>query len=214
MAGLRSATAGDASRATSLPGTRIPVSLIGGRTVHRRAPLGDGPFSPFPNPLTPNPSQKGYFFPISCLGMHEAVNFLSNLDGRKIEFDRELRQLCATGKVSFPQLYADSPHVHLYSHFKHPLSRTIVTAGLAHPQYLSAMERRARDYLLHMEDLVNKVPCPLALRVEQVAIFDATEGFPPVLVAEEFFRVRRVHHLLHKEALILPFTVSGDELDD
>lgn len=150
----------------------------------------------------------------SCLGMHEAVNFQSNLDSRKIDFDRELRQLCATGKISFLQLYADSPHIHVKSPFKHPVSGTIVTAGLADPQYLSAMDRRAREYLLHMQDLVDKVPCPLALRVEQVAIFDDTEGIPHVLVAAEFFRVRRLHHLLHTAPLVLPFTISGDEWDD
>lgn len=50
--------------------------------------------------------------------------------------------------------------------------------------------------------------------MEQVANFDKTEGVPEVLVAGQFFRVRRVHHLLHKAPLVLPFTACGDELDD
>lgn len=50
--------------------------------------------------------------------------------------------------------------------------------------------------------------------MEQVAIFDKPEGVPEVLVAGQFFRVRRVHHLLHKAPLVLPFTACGDELDD
>lgn len=35
-----------------------------------------------------------------------------------------------------------------------------------------------------------------------------------MLVAAEFFRPRRVHHLLNKMPLVLPFATSGDELGD
>lgn len=42
---------------------------------------------------------------------------------------------CAPGTVNFLQLYADSPHVHIRSPLRHPVSDAIVAAGLSHPQF-------------------------------------------------------------------------------
>lgn len=49
------------------------------------------------------------------------------------------------------------------------------------------MMQRARTYLEHMEELFSKVPCTLALSVEQVALFGEREAVPEKLRASDFF---------------------------
>lgn len=77
---------------------------------------------------------KGALF--TTLGMHEATNFQTNLDNTGLDVSDELLDVLAEhGKLTFLQLYADSPHTHLNTPFKHPVSEAIVTCGLSHPKY-------------------------------------------------------------------------------
>ncbi|KAL7387991.1 hypothetical protein ABVT39_004956 [Epinephelus coioides] len=111
----------------------------------------------------------------SCLGMHEAINFQSNLNGKSLDFARQLQTLCVPGTITVLQLYADSPHMHLKCTSMHPVSGTIITAGLSHPNFHGAMMQRARTYLEHMEDLISKLPFPISLREGQIALLVEAE---------------------------------------
>ena len=48
----------------------------------------------------------------SCLGMHEAVNFQSNLDTQQMDVSQDLMNVFSDqGLVTFIQLYTDSPAI-------------------------------------------------------------------------------------------------------
>ena len=56
------------------------------------------------------------------LGMHETTNFQSNLDNSGMDVSKELLDvLTEHGKITFLQLYVDSPHTHLSMPYKHPV---------------------------------------------------------------------------------------------
>ncbi|KAL7372735.1 hypothetical protein ABVT39_021596 [Epinephelus coioides] len=57
----------------------------------------------------------------TALGIHEATNYQSNLDNQPMDVSRELLSVLKLyGKLTFFQLYADSPHAHIQMPFKHP----------------------------------------------------------------------------------------------
>lgn len=115
----------------------------------------------------------------TALGIHEAVNFQTVLDNSTIRLSKAL-DLTIAYSVLFIQLYVDSPHINVKSPFKHPVSGTIVTCGLSHPQYTTALETRATTYLGHMQDLSSKVICPFHLRLEYVLLLKDT-SYPECL---------------------------------
>lgn len=78
--------------------------------------------------------------------------------------------IAAEGKLNFFQLNVDSPHVHMKSPFRHPVTGAIVTCGLSHPQFERAFLQRARSYIYHIKDLVEKLVVQLGLRMEQVRV--------------------------------------------
>ncbi|MGL5596829.1 MAG: hypothetical protein ACRDDA_01630 [Aeromonas sp.] len=63
----------------------------------------------------------------SALSIHEAVNYQSNLDGRAIDISSKLHCILRPTQVNFLQLYVNSPHLHIQTPFKHPVSGVIVT---------------------------------------------------------------------------------------
>lgn len=71
-----------------------------------------------------------------ALGIHEAVNFQSNFNNVPMDVGQQLMPVMSRdGKVTFLQLYVDSPHAHSQMPFKHPVSGVLVTCGLSHPNY-------------------------------------------------------------------------------
>lgn len=109
----------------------------------------------------------------STLGMHEATNFQTNLDHTGLDVTEELRGVLGTqGKLTFLQLYADSPHAYVQMPFKHPVTGAIVTCGLSHPNYQTSLISRATTYLNHMRDLGHRLVCQLGCRIEQVVRFE------------------------------------------
>lgn len=141
----------------------------------------------------------------TALSIHEAVNFQSNLDGRAMDISSELRHILRPPKVNFLQLYVMSPHLHIQSPFRHPVSGVIVTCGLSHPQFTKAMLMRAISYLDHMEDLASKMVSQLECRVEQVAFFDSSTGIPSTFHAADAFDIVKLKKLLAARPVFVPF---------
>jgi len=96
----------------------------------------------------------------TALSMCEATNFQSNLDGHALDITTNLRSIfnerALKYRLNFIQLYVDAPHVHLKMPYKHPVSGTIATCGLLHPEINRAMINRALSYMDHMEQLTLK----------------------------------------------------------
>lgn len=77
------------------------------------------------------------------------------------------------------------------------------------------MESRAKDYLSHMQDLVERVPSPITLRIECMAVIGGAEGVPRVINPAEFFQPQKLFQLLYDIPLMLPFALSDiDVLED
>ncbi len=143
----------------------------------------------------------------STLSIFEAVNYSSNLHGRPFQWDRRLGNLLTPAKITFLQLYADSPHQHIKGTFlyKHPVSGCIVTCGLCHKDTNKAMVSRALDYIDHVEELATKMISQINLRMEVVGLFEKERGIPSVLDPSEFFRLPALNHIMSTVPLILPF---------
>lgn len=140
----------------------------------------------------------------TVLGIHEATNFQTDLDRRKINAERRLLNVFENeGWLNFFQLYVDSPHVHIKVPFKHPVTGALVTSGLSHPQFQWALLDRAVSYVFHMKDLKEKLVGQLGLRIEQVRRFEDPgdlEIVPKVLFCEE-----ALFDLFQDNAIVLPF---------
>ena len=79
----------------------------------------------------------------STLGMHEVTNMQSNLDNTPMDIDESLSDISQQyGELKFLQLYVDSAHMHINMPFKHPVSGAIVTCGLSHPNFQTAVITR------------------------------------------------------------------------
>lgn len=109
----------------------------------------------------------------SILGIHEATNYQTDLDHRPLSLQQTLLDvLGAEGTLNFLQLYVDSPHVHIQMPYRHPVSGTLATCRISHPQFQQALMSRAVQYIDHVEDLTRKVDIQLGLRIEQVRRFE------------------------------------------
>ncbi|MEQ2213391.1 hypothetical protein XENOCAPTIV_014393, partial [Xenoophorus captivus] len=149
--------------------------------------------------------QRGSLY--SILGMHEATNYQSNLDHLPVQVsDTLLEVLGKEGKLTFLQLYVDSPHVHVKMPYKHPVSGAIVTCRLSHPNFQTAMLSRANTYLKHMEDLKDKLVLQLGMRIEQVRHFE--EDIPSEVFPESHFCKEAIFSLLSNSAIVIPFKDS------
>lgn len=110
------------------------------------------------------------------------------------------------GKITFLQLYVDSPHAHLAMPFEHPVSGAIVTCGLSHPKYRQALITRAASYLRHMRDLIHQMVGQLQCRIEEVIRFN--EAVPCVLDGKEHFNLKRLIRLFERRAMLILFKSS------
>lgn len=121
----------------------------------------------------------------SILGIHEATNYQTDLDHLPHSLSPTLLDaLGVEGKLTFLQLYVDSPHVHLQMPYKHPVSGTLVTCRMSHPQFQRSLLSRASQYMCHMEDLKEKL-VQLGLRIEQVRRFE--KNIPWEIDPQEYF---------------------------
>lgn len=146
----------------------------------------------------------------SVLGMHEATNYQTDLDHLPLTLsDSLLRVLKDDGRLTFLQLYVDSPHVHLKMPFKHPVSGTIVTCGLSHPQFQKALLSRAEMYVMHMKDLKEKLVSQLSLRIEQVRLYE--DWVPTAICPGEHFCEPALFAMLGENALVIPFSERAYE---
>eukprot|EP00064_Thunnus_orientalis_P016467 superscaffoldBa00003274_g16532 len=124
----------------------------------------------------------------TTLSLSECANFQTNLDGRALNVSKALLDICG-GKeyqatLTFLQMYKDSPHMHMTSAFKHPVSSIIMICGLMHQKSAQAMYTRALNYMDHMVDLEYKMVKPLVCWMEQVLLFHIATGVPSVMSAE------------------------------
>jgi len=142
----------------------------------------------------------------TALGIHEAVNFQTVLDISPIRISRAL-DLTIKYPVLFIQLYVDSPHIHVKSPFKHPVSGTIVTCGLSHPKYSTALETRATNYLDHMQDLSSKVICPFHLRLEFVILLKDVL-YPECVEPSYFFVEENLVKFFQEYPVVLPYRLG------
>ena len=83
----------------------------------------------------------------SCFSFGEAINFKSNLDGRRLDIPRHLRDVIGLQcSIRFVQFYGDTPHINPSTR-SHPASGSIINCGLLHKQCLDRFEREALNYI-------------------------------------------------------------------
>ncbi|TNN39522.1 hypothetical protein EYF80_050298 [Liparis tanakae] len=143
----------------------------------------------------------------TALGIHETVNFQTVLDNHANRLSRALKVTVMDFPVLFVQLYVDSPHIHVKSPFKHPVTGTIVTCGLSHPQYANALEARATNYLDHMQDLSSKMICPFHLRLEYV-LFLEDIAYPKCVEPSWFFVEEHLLQFFEENPVVLPYRLG------
>ena len=150
---------------------------------------------------------KGSVF--AALSMREAVNFQSNLDGKKMDISKPLQQIVVSPEqLTFIQLYADTPHNRTRTYYSHPVSGEIVCCGLMHHMTARAMSNRSRDYLLHMREHTRKLQTCVAARVEVVTLCAANQ-MCRALSGRDFFDVPKLRALIEQEPMLLPFEECG-----
>ncbi|CAL8295096.1 unnamed protein product [Boreogadus saida] len=134
-----------------------------------------------------------------------------SLDGLAADWSAELSSVLKAPKVLFLQLYTDSPHRKLSRAFRHPVSGCIATCGHM-PQATGAkMLQRARDYLVHMGDLEEKLVGQMSMRLEQVCKYRAgVEGVTASLEPQRLFGMKELRCLLRTRPLVVPFKDTAD----
>ncbi|XP_073770363.1 uncharacterized protein isoform X2 [Danio rerio] len=139
------------------------------------------------------------------LSLREALNFQSNLDGRRMEVSGDLlRPARFPQSVTFLQLYADTPHNRQEKWSSHPVSGEVVCCGLMHPMTARAMSNRSEAYLDHMQDLLLKLQGIVRARFETVTLL-ATQQMWGTVRAVDFFDASAVSQLLEEKPMLLPF---------
>ncbi|XP_039889983.1 uncharacterized protein LOC120734926 [Simochromis diagramma] len=147
------------------------------------------------------------------MSMHECANMQTELDQHELYVDPLLTQIATPPFVTFWQFYVDSPHTYYKSTFRHPISGLIVNGGLSHPNYVKALDTRAEDYYVHMQDLAQKCICPFSLRMEMVQALDQHElgVLKEPIQAHSFFRILHIQKLLDELPLVVPFKWEEEE---
>jgi hypothetical protein len=73
------------------------------------------------------------------------------------------------------------------------------------------MLQRARDYLMHMGDLEEKLVGQMSMRLEQVCKYRAgVEGVPASLEPQSLFGMKELRCLLRTRLLVVPFKDTAD----
>lgn len=142
----------------------------------------------------------------SCMSMHECVNFQTSIDQGDPDVSTQIKRLCKLGEPSFWQMYVDRPYLHSSSFTRHPVSGVIATIGLNGHQYQESLERRAEDFIRHMEDMVRKTPSPYALRVEMVIPLERElVNYDVPIPPSAHYDIWSLQTLLHREPMVVPF---------
>ena len=144
----------------------------------------------------------------SSLSLIETANFQTNLDGRLLDISGDLRRVSRfPEKLTFLQLYADTPHRREEDAYAHPVSGVITTCGLLHPQTNTAMKKRANNYLQNMVDNGLKLGCITHCRMELVTRFESGSELHSagMINAAEFFNATGVDGLLTNHPMLIPF---------
>ena len=113
------------------------------------------------------------------------------------------------GKITFVQLYVDSPHTHYTQPFKHPVSGALVTCNLSHPNHQGAVRNRAFAYLRTMEEIRDNMVIQLSCRMEQVVRLEG-DNIPAVVTPREYVSLSALHKLIQEHALFVPFKDRPD----
>ena len=142
----------------------------------------------------------------SCLSLSEAANFQSNLDSQAIDVTRDVR-CCAKfpSKVTFIQLYSDTPHKRNESYYPHPISGVITCAGALHPNTSRAMMQRSEQYLANMKDNAMKLCGITTCRVEIVTRLEQADIQDNTIRPNMFFDESNITKLLENHPMLLPF---------
>ncbi|MEQ2163628.1 hypothetical protein GOODEAATRI_032232, partial [Goodea atripinnis] len=140
-----------------------------------------------------------------CMGMHEAVNMQTTLGRMYLDISPDLIAITNMPSMNFFQMYVDSPHIHNMSTFRHPVSGMVVTAGLSHPKYNSAISKRAEEYVLHMEDMARKSRCRFSLRIEQVVLLDNLYALPEKMSPVYFYNIMKIKDIFRRYPMVVPF---------
>lgn len=141
----------------------------------------------------------------SCYTFSEASNFQSNLDGRPLDIRGELRNISRFPRhITFVQLYATTPHRCASKCCPHPISGSIVSCGLLHPQTTSKFIRHGTDYINNVKDNIGKMGHPSCARLEIVTRHD---GIPPSthLNGRTMIDSDQLHDILESRPLMIPF---------
>ncbi|MES9905330.1 MAG: hypothetical protein ABW168_21975 [Sedimenticola sp.] len=136
----------------------------------------------------------------TCLSLTDCGNFQSNLNGKALDVQPELLQVCVhPEKVLFVQLYADVPHLRPKTRF-HPVSG-IIAGGLCFPWKTSgAFGRDAEKYISSMDHnflLLRKSSCRLEVVAEVTEVSDRVQATDVIVVT-------RVDELLEKKGMLVP----------
>ncbi|MEQ2200054.1 hypothetical protein XENOCAPTIV_021200 [Xenoophorus captivus] len=148
-----------------------------------------------------------------CMGMHEAVNMQTTLGRMYLDISPDLMAITNMPSMNFFQMYVDSPHIHNMSTFRHPVSGMVVTAGLSHPKYNSAISKRAEEYVLHMEDMARKSRCRFSLRIEQVVLLDNLYALPEKMSPVYFYNIMKIKDIFRRYPMVVPFVWEVNSVD-
>ncbi|KAK6177833.1 hypothetical protein SNE40_005188 [Patella caerulea] len=146
---------------------------------------------------------------LSVLSFKEAGNFQTNLDGRSLDVSPVARNLvCLPDEIRFVQFYGDVAH-NYPSTVMHPVSGSIVTAGMLHLTSRKNLERDAMKYIAVCKDNILLQGPDLKSRLEFVV---APENILEVIEPSELFDRQNISDLLAREAMFIPFNMEGGEL--
>ncbi|KAK6174073.1 hypothetical protein SNE40_017418 [Patella caerulea] len=145
---------------------------------------------------------------LSALTFKEAANFQTNLDGRSLDVSPVLRNLvCLPDQTRFVQFYGDVAH-NYPSTVMHPVSGSIVTAGMLHLTSRKYLERDALKYMAVCKDNILIQGPDLKSRLEFVV---APESPLEVIEPSELFVPQNISDLLAREAMFIPFNMRRGE---
>ncbi len=109
----------------------------------------------------------------------ETANFQSNLDHYPMTVDREILDIFhrtqSYSKITFLQLYANTPHVHMAIN-KYPVSRVIAICGVHIKTHSRMILQKTKSHMQHMDDLAKKI-C-LLHKYQDLGGFYATRPHP------------------------------------
>lgn len=148
----------------------------------------------------------------SVLGMHEAINVQTPLDGRPLDLKYPILDILSkVGFVRFVQMYTTSPHCHFNAQVLHPVAGLIVLCNLQHQKTQEAMLHAANNHINHIQDMCLKMLRQLKFRLENETVFNDSTGIPLHYCAENYINTLALESLLSKYPVMLPFQTYSDK---